>query len=786
MIRHYLSYFWPKPSLRSAGFRGAAFVVAVGGLLGISLPSPAADIYHIAGAGFLTTEVDQVANLANPLGITMDGYVLTYVADTGNNIIYRLDPWAIAQILVGDGIPGFSGDGGTPESARVNQPHGLAMDHNFTLYIADTGNRRVRRVKVQEAMITTVAGSDRPGLTGLGGTATDAGLVEPVGLAADANGGFYIADAGANRVLYVNSQGTIQSFAGGGDSTAEDGVKPSDLKLERPVALEVGANGEVYIAEEAGKRIRMISSSGEVTTIADSKGKTGFALSSPRGLSMDQQTGNLYVSDGDRILLYSNGAISPYCGIGVPGFDGDNLELLKSPLNSPTGIVWDPIFFRLQITDPGNAFLRVAEEGLLKSFTRRGLGLEKDARNAKIVWPDSVAFDSKGLLLFNNTGHHLIWRVEPNPDYGGYSDVPETVVDTVLGSGRMEPKEGVPATQSGLNEPSGITTASDGSFYVSDRANHVVLKVGPDGIVSRAVGTGAAGYSGDGGAGRDAALHDPAGLVLDGEGNLFISDSGNHRIRRLDKSGILTTLAGNGASGSSGDGGAAISASLDTPTALALDGQGRLYVADTAANKVRRIALDGTIETVAGTGAPGNSGDGGAATSAMMLRPLGVWVDGDGSLFVSDSGNNRIRRVNSDGKIETVAGTGEPGNSGNQYEAKEAQIHEPAGLTANASGDLVFADRSNHQIRYLEKIAKPLRAVPAGPKAVSAPSAKVGDLNGDSRITIQDAIMALQLAVGLKKASAENLAVGDLNHDGRIDVSEAVRILRASVGLAQL
>ena len=766
-----------KPNRSSLVPSVAALILLCG-----AISARAVEIEHVAGAGLLTvTTSDSYANLARPADITTsDSVAHVYVSDAGNHVVYRLDPWAIADILVGDGVPGFSGDGGSSQEARVNAPRGLALDPDGNIYVADTGNRRIRFILREDATITTVAGSDRQGLSGLDGPGDVAGLQEPFALAADDKGGLYIADAAANRILYLDSDRVLRSFAGGGTTaTDKDGAKPDQVALDRPVALALATDGTLYVAEERGKRVRAISASG-VRTVADASSKAGIALQGPRGLALHPESEELYIADGHRVLHLSDGKLLPFTGTGEPGYAGDELELLDSPMYAPAGIVWDRFMERLLIVDEGNAMLRATEWGQLRAFTRKGLGLEREATTAKVVWPEAVAFNADGHLLFTNPGHHLVWRMEPDPE--GYED-PNRVV-SAMGDGSLAYKEGAAAAESGLLDPSGIAAAKDGTYYVADRDQHVVLKVGTDGKVARVAGTGAPGFGGDGGPGRDAPLREPTGLVLDGEGNLYIADTGNHRVRRLDKNGTLATLAGTGSPGSAGDGGPAVSATLNGPTALALDGQGRLYVADTGNHRIRRIGADGAISTFAGSGEEGFAGDGGKAASARLSGPLGVWADGAGVVFVSDSGNHRIRRVESDGKIETVAGTGEPG-SDSLYSPLDTALNRPAGLTGDADGNLVFADRDSHRILRLTEMAKPLASVPAGPKASgnATPAPLPGDVDGNGRVNVQDVTTALQVSVGSKQATPAMLAGGDFNRDGKFDVGEAIRILRISIGL---
>jgi sugar lactone lactonase YvrE len=252
--------------------------------------------------------------------------------------------------------------------------------------------------------------------------------------------------------------------------------------------------------------------------------------------------------------------------------------------------------------------------------------------------------------------------------------------------------------------PSAIVFDSAGNLYVAETGNHVVRKVDTNGNLTTIAGIGTQGFSGDTGPATSATLDSPQGLALDPANNLYIADTHNHRIRRLDlTTGLITTIAGS-TSGFSGDGAPALSAQLNLPTALAFDASGSLYFADTANHRIRRIdASTGLITTIAGTGTQGYSGDGGAALSAAIDSPTGIAIDPSGNLYLADTHNHRIRKITSStGLISTIAGTGVPGFSGDSAPASAATLALPHGLTADAAGNLYLADTANHRIRRID------------------------------------------------------------------------------------
>ncbi|MFI0242665.1 RICIN domain-containing protein [Streptomyces sp. NPDC016845] len=274
-------------------------------------------------------------------------------------------------------------------------------------------------------------------------------------------------------------------------------------------------------------------------------------------------------------------------------------------------------------------------------------------------------------------------------------------ISTVAGTGVAGFKgENEPGAAAQLNRPYGIAVDGNGTLYLCDFSNHRVRKITTDGKVSTVAGTGTAGFSGDGGPARSAQLHNPREVAVDG-GTLYVTDSSNHRVRRITPDGVISTVAGTGAAGFSGDGGPAASARLNLPLGIALDATGVLYICDYSNHRIRKIATDGTISTVAGSGVAGFKGDGGPAVSAQLKNVHGVAVGQEGDLYIADSSNNRVRRVTADGTISTVAGTGTAGFSGDGAPAASAQLNFPLALVADSGGALYISDYSNQRVRRI-------------------------------------------------------------------------------------
>ncbi|MEU2059163.1 hypothetical protein [Streptomyces sp. NPDC013455] len=267
------------------------------------------------------------------------------------------------------------------------------------------------------------------------------------------------------------------------------------------------------------------------------------------------------------------------------------------------------------------------------------------------------------------------------------------VVVTIAGTGQPGyGGDGGPAAKAMLNQPRALAVdPASGAWYVAEWKGHRVRRIAADGTITTYAGTGEPGYGGDGGPADRAPLHEPGGLVVAPDGALYVADYWNHRIRRVDRDGIITTVAGTGEPGYGGDGGPAVAARFTEPRGLALDAEGTLYVAEWGGHRVRAIGADGMIRTVAGTGDPGSGPDAVPGPASALHHPIDLAVDADGRLYIADCFSHRIRVVEPDGVIRTVAGTGEPGSG-------EGRLHQPRGVDLGEDGSLYIADSLNERV----------------------------------------------------------------------------------------
>ena len=300
-----------------------------------------------------------------------------------------------------------------------------------------------------------------------------------------------------------------------------------------------------------------------------------------------------------------------------------------------------------------------------------------------------VAVDSAGNLYIGDSSNSRVRKVTPSG-----------TITTVAGNGNPGfSGDGGPATSAQLTTPVGVAVDPASNLYIADFGGQRIRKVTPAGTITTVAGNGVQGFSGDDGPATSAKLFNPTGVAVDVTGNIYIADYFNGRIRKVTPSGIITTVAGTGVSGFSGDGGPATSARLDQAQCVAVDTMGNLYIADYLNQRIRKVTANGIITTVAGNGNAGFSGDTGLATNAQLAFPLGVAVDIAGNLYFADSGNQRIRKVAVGGTITTVAGNGNTGFSGDGGVATSAQLNNPWGLAVDTAGNLYIADLSNNRIR---------------------------------------------------------------------------------------
>jgi sugar lactone lactonase YvrE len=374
-------------------------------------------------------------------------------------------------------------------------------------------------------------------------------------------------------------------------------------------------------------------------------------------------------------------------------------RMVRQALALRLGLVVTLIVLAMSACGGGGAKDSSEEAATIKTVAGDGgtqLGDGGPATAAGFCGPNAVALDAAGNIYISDGG---VYCSGPGGNTVRKVDSDGTIT-TVAGTG--EPGfsgDGGPATKAQLDFPAGVAVDAEGNLYISDENNRRIRKVDKEGIITTFAGTGKEGYSGDGGPATSAKLRDTGGIAFDAKGNLYLADYTS--VRKIDPAGTITTVAGTGKAGFSGDGGPATEAKV-IAYHIALDASGNIYFTDTDNNRVRMIDRDGIITTVAGSGKQGYSGDGGPATKATFEGPWGIAVDGEGILFIADHQNCVVRKVARNGTITTVAGTGEPGFNREKGPATKVMLNDPVGLFVDDdSGVLYITDTFNFRIRAL-------------------------------------------------------------------------------------
>ena len=595
--------------------------------------------------------------LAKPNQICCDTWNNIYIASRDNHSIFRVEGSTGAMTRVaGNGTSGFSGDGGPATDAQLKNPQGVHVDAFGVIYIADTENQRIRKVDLA-GTISTIAGTGSGGFGGDAGAATDAKLKKPRGVAVDSQRNIYIADTDNHCIRKIDTSGVITTVAGIGGQGGYSGNNgpATEAKLNTPIGVFVDNSENIYIADTNNHRIRKVDGSGIITRIAGCGEYNLFSC----------------------------------------WYDGSGAPATSTRLQTPCGVFLDSTSGNIYIGDTyGNRIRRFVEGGVMDTVAGTGAaGYSGDggpATSAKMDLPWVAVRKSTGEMVISDWMNSCLRQVDP----GG-------TISTLKGTGAP-----------GFNHPEHIAMDGSGNVYIADKDNHRIRKLDTSGRVTTVAGTGSAGYSGNGGLATDAQLNTPHGVFVDASGNIYIADTNNNWIRKVDaETKIITRVAGQSSrdAGYDADGKPAIEAKLNYPRGVAVFQVGvssnvRIYIADTDNHRIRQVSTSGTITTFAGTGDGDYSGDGGPATSAKLKKPSEIFVDGSENIFIADTDNHRIRKVNVSKTITTVAGTGSAGYSGDGGPATSAEMNKPVDVFVDFPGNLFIADRDNNRIRVVSAL----------------------------------------------------------------------------------
>ena len=608
----------------------------------LSANTPAPTVYTIAtvaGSSFVGDGGPATsAALSDAEGVAVDSVGNVYIADSNDHRVRKVSTDGSISTIAGDGFPGFVGDGGPAAAARLNTPYGIAVD-TAGLYIADLGNNRIRMVS-PAGTITTVSGTGK--------------LQAPRNVALDSAGNLYISEFGGAHVWMLALGGTLQNIAGTGVAGfGGDGGPATSAQISFPCGLAFDSSGNLYIADSSNNRVRKVAG-GIITTVLG----TGAAaatlpnqLNLPTGVAIDS-SGNLDVADSNnqRIQqLTPAGAIST-----LPGVGRDLAANTAGDLFIASGAY---------VLDLNSALTleTIAGNG---SYLFRGDG--GPATSARLNHPVAIALDATGVLYIADQKNLRLRTVDT-----------KSVISTIDGDGTL----GTGDNQ--LSYPGGVAVGPSGTVYIADQNNDRIQVILGSGNIATIAGTGIPGFNGDGLPGAATQLFSPGAMAMGSDGTVYFADKGNQRVRALRLGTTITTLA-------------------KTPvSSVAVDASGNIYIADGPGNKILSIDPTGHAYAIAGTGVSGFAGDGGAALTAQFNSPSGIAADAHGNLYIADSGNNRIRVIGSDGNVHTIAGTGAADFGGDGGPALSALLSAPTGLLVDASGNLWVADTGNNRIREL-------------------------------------------------------------------------------------
>lgn len=470
------------------------------------------------------------------------------------------------------------------------------------------------------------------------------------GVGADAAGNIYISDAANARIFRVTPDGILSVIAGNGFTTRGPDGAPAVRFAMVPDAMAVAADGTVFFFDAAQTRIRRLSPDGRVTSIA---------------------------------------------GTGVSGYSGDNGPALNATIRSVVNVAADAAGNVYFSQNSDHVIRKITPEGVITTIAGTGTaGPAQDggpANQARLNLPDGLAVDAQGAVYVVDRGNLRIRKIAT-----------DGTISTVTGNGRSAfVADGQPAATSPFIDSFAVAVDPAGSVHYFDNGAALVRKIDANGNLVTVAGNRTLGYSGDGGPATRASIDLTTGLAFDAAGTLYMADRASQRIRRVTPDGTISLFAGNGGFQAWADGSPALDAFFNRPGRAAFDARGNFYFCDTQNHRVVRLTLAGTVERVAGSGTVGTGLDGVRASQTRMRFPDGVAVAPDGTIYVSDSGAHRIRRIGADGIIQPFAGTGVRGFSGDGGPARTAQLDGPSDLSFDTAGNLYFVDGVNRRIRRI-------------------------------------------------------------------------------------
>ncbi len=642
--------------------------------------------YKLSAYAEVTTFAGSITSFNGPTGIVSFSNVF-YITDTNNARIRKITLDGTDTIFAGSGTASFLDDTGT--NAKFNGPQGITIDIAGTIYVADTNNNRIRKI-TPDGTVTTFAGSGTASY--LDGTGTNARFDTPYNLAVDIAGNVYVSDTNNNRIRKITSAGVVTTFAGSGTATFLNGTG-TNASFNSPRGIVIDASSNIYIADTFNHCIRKITSAGVVSTFAGSGNATfsdgtgsSAGFNTPYGINMDV-FGNFYVADynNNRIRkITSAGVVTTIAGFGTATYlDGTGTN---AGFYNPAGVAADS-FGNIYVSDKGNSYIRRIEMMGVQVDTFAGSGTATFINGtgwfAGFNGPNDIAIDPFENLYIADSGNNRIRKITP-----------DGIVTTLAGSGAATYLDST-GTLAGINNPYGIIyEPNSGNLFVVDAGDNRIRKITLDGIVTTLAGSGTATYID--GTGTNAGFNYLSAIACDSTGNLYVTEMTNYRIRKITQSGVVTTIAGKGTSTFFDANGTL--AGIVAPRGIVVHSDGTIYFTDAGANRIRKIATNGDVTTLAGSGAATFLN--GIGTNAGFNYPFGIGIDKNGNLIVNEQGNDRVRKITLDGIVTTLAGSGT--QTWLDGTGQTAGFTNCTGIKTNMQTGIIYiADYGNNRIRRI-------------------------------------------------------------------------------------
>lgn len=645
---------------------------------------------HLDGPG-------TAAQFGNPFGVASDAAGNLYVSDEMTGYVRKITPLGVVTTLAGNGAKGFSNGKGA--TASFNMITGLALDAFGNIYVADQVNNLVRKV-TPDGTVSTLAGNGAAGFADGAGAAAQFNY--PTGILTDVLGNVYVSDRRNNRIRKISPQGVVGTIAGNGTAGSLDGTAGA-ANFNQPGGMAVDAYGNIYVADAGNNRIRRITPTGEVNTLAGNgamKSASGIgtaaSFSSPAGIALNNSGEAFIAEPGGNII--------------------SKLELTGYAINKPlpVGLIFDAATGTISGTPtaalPATNYIVTAYN--LGGSSSTVINITVDNAVPTATDPPNISYPTPQVYPINTTITPLVPTNTGGAATAGFGSYQVT---TYAGSGNSGGSDGN-VNSASFDGIAGVMPDAAGNVYVADFTERVRV-ITPAGNVQTVAGTiNTLGYVN--GPATTARFNGPTKTVMDAAGNIYVTDTNNHTIRKISAAdGTVSTFAGTGAPGS--DDGPPGVATFDHPEGLVIDAAGNLYTADFSTDIIRKIAPDGTVSTIAGkAGVPGSND--GNSTAARFWGPEYLAIDAGGNLYVDDYNNNKIRKITPAGVVTTLAGNGTAGFKNGA--GTQASFNAPRGLAVDASGNVYVADEANEMIRKI---------TPAGVVSTFAGSGAFGAANGD-------------------------------------------------------